>query len=102
MPDRLLKRAGDSYHLERDGSCIAALTRETSSGRWRVALLDARREYPPPFEASMHRFRTFGEAREWLGQPEIVDQHGAGRPKRWISRHSGQGVRIRTPRQVAR
>ncbi len=72
---QLTRLASGSYDVSRDGAIIAGLVRNGPSDRatWTAELLEdlPTEERPAPFTETEHEFRSFEEARAWLGRPSI-------------------------------
>jgi hypothetical protein len=74
---KLVQLAVGSYDLELDGEPIASVVaspRATGlgSGPWYVEVLDEARTLAAPFTDVAHKFTTFRDVQEWLGNPETV------------------------------
>jgi hypothetical protein len=76
MPYELRRPAPGSFDVVLDGVVVASLVRSRphQGATWSAELLlDLdQKDRPPPFRRLEHRFATFEEARNWLGNPEIA------------------------------
>jgi hypothetical protein len=77
MTYTLSRLAPGSYDVLLDGVIIASLVRSVSgdNATWTAELLTNVPSWkrPAPFTEPEHSFSSLGEARQWLGNPEIRD-----------------------------
>jgi len=78
---KLSPLASGSYDVLLDGAIIASLVRsgEIDNATWTAELLEDAPSWrrPAPFTEIEHTFRSFEEARKWLGDAEVSNV-GAG------------------------